>query len=40
MDAIKFIKENENTVKLWLTDMRMAMEDIDDEDSFFMENFC
>lgn len=37
---IKFIKENENTVKLWLADMRMAMKDINDEDSFFMENFC
>lgn len=37
---IKFIKENEKTVRIWLEDMRMAMEDIDDEDSFFMENFC
>ena len=37
---IKFIKENKNTVMLWLADMRMAMKDIDDEDSFFMENFC
>lgn len=36
---VKFICDNENLIRVWLDDIKMAIKEMEDEDIFFIENF-